>query len=621
MITVRRAAGAAALVAVLAYLPALGNGFTLDDWAIVEHNEAAHSIRAALAAFDQPYWPPEHGAGLYRPLVVLSFAVDWQLSGGSARWLHAVNLAWHAAATALLVPVIAVYTGPAAALAGGIVFAVHPVHVEAVANVVGRAELMAAAFLFGVLLLARAVRRRRGRDASSGALEFALLGATALALLSKEHAVVALALIALDDFGTRATVGPRLPWRAYAGVLLLTGVWFIGRRAVEGGLSFDSVAPTFFLLGPGGRLSTMLPVVLVLLRLLVWPFDLSPDYHPQVVARLEHPTVVGVAGAVVLIAGAVLALALWRKYRAASVGLLFIGIAWFPTANLLFPTGVVIAERTLYLVSAGVALLAGLGAAAVARRWGARRAIVGTAVLAAAFGARSATATVLWRSNQDLVFGVLESHPESYRLHQTAARILARRGELQKAVAEYGVAVELYPLEYLNLLEAAEAASDVGNWRLAVPWLRRALDGLRAQEQRTPRHAPTQRSLARVLLRLDSAGAALGHARRAVEGAPRDKEAVHVLVAAYLALQRPDSARAVGAMFLKRGGSPFWGWLLRSSTFATIGMPDSARLAFDSARSHASSGFSTQVVTRLLAAETGDFRKVMQRSGTAPLPR
>jgi tetratricopeptide (TPR) repeat protein len=614
MITVRRAAGAAALVAALCYLPALRNGFTLDDGPMVERNPVAHSIPAALAAFDQPYWPPEHGAGLYRPLVVLSFAVDWQLSGGSAKWFHAVNIAWHAAATALLVPVVAAYAGPAAALAGGIVFAVHPVHVEAVANVVGRAELMAAAFLFGALLLARAVRRRRGLGASTAALEVALLGATTLALLSKEHAVVAIALLALDDLGTRATVGPRLPWRAYAGVLLLTVVWLVGRRAVEGGLSFEAVAPTFFLLGPGGRVSTMLPVVFVLLRLLVWPFDLSPDYQPQVVPRLEHLTVLGVAGAVVLAAGVALSLALWRRRRAASVGLLFIGIAWLPTANLLFPSGVVIAERTLYLVSAGVALLAALGAAAVARRWGARRAIVVLVVVAAVLGVRSATGTSLWRSNRDLVLGELESHPESYRVHQAAARILVRLGLWQKAVAEYGVAVELYPLEYLNLLEAAEAATDAGNRRLAVRWLRPALEGLRAQERRDPRNAPTQRMLARVLLRLDSAAAALGHARRAAEGAPRDREAARVLAASYLALGQPDSARVVWAAFLRRGGSPYWGWLLRSSTFAAAGMPDSARLAFDSARALAGPDSSSQMELRALL-------DLIQRSAAAPAPR
>jgi protein O-mannosyl-transferase len=621
MISVRRAAAAAALVAALCYLPSLGNRFTLDDGPIVERNPTAHSVRAAVMAFDQPYWPPEYGGGLYRPLVVLSFGVDWQLSGGRAWWFHAVNVAWHAAATALLVPIIAAYTGPAAALAGGVVFAVHPVHVEAVANVVGRAELMAAAFLFGALLLARAVRRRRAAGRATGALEVALLAATGLALLSKEHAVVAVALIALDDLGTRGTIGPRLPWRTYAGVALLTVLWFLGRRAVEAGLSFEAVAPTFFLLGPGGRVSTMLPVVFVLLRLLVAPFDLSPDYQPQVVPRLEHLTVIGVAGAMVLAATAALALALWRRQRAAAVGLLFIGIAWLPTANLAFPSGVVIAERTLYLVSAGVALLAALGAAAVARRWSVRHAIAGTLVVAAAFGAQSVAATGLWRSDRDLVFGELETHPESYRLHQTAARLLASGGYVQKALSEYGLAVELYPLDYVNLSEAGEAASDAGNWRLAGPWLSRSLDVLRALERRNPRHSPTQRMLARVLLRLDSADEAIGHARRAFAGAPRDQEAARVLVSAFLALRQPDSARAVWPTFLRQGGSSYWGWLLRSSTFATVGMPDSARLAFDSASWHARRDFSAEVAARLLATELRDLRRFIGQGGGEAPPR
>ena len=611
MITVRRAAAVVAVVAVLAYVTALRNGFTLDDGPIVERSPAAHSVSAALAAFDQAYWPPEHCACLYRPLVVLSFAVDWQLSGGNAHWLHAVNVGWHAAASALLVPVLAAYVGPAAALAGGVVFAVHPVHVEAVANIVGRAELMVATFLFVALLLARAVRRRRRVGAPTLALEAAVLGAVALALLSKEHAVVAVALLALDDVATRATLGPRLPWRTYAGVALLTAVWLVARRAVDGGLSFAAVAPTFFDLGVAGRVSTMLPVVFVLLRLLVSPFDLSPDYHPQVVPRLEHLTVLGVGGAVLLAALALLAFLLWRRHRAASVGLFVIGVAWLPTANLLFPSGVVIAERTLYLASAGVALLAAVGAAAIARRWGARRAALATLMVVVLFGVRAATATGTWRSNRDLVLDALASHPESYRAHQSAARVLARRGLVREAVAEYGVSVELYPGDYTNLVEAAEAALNAGQPRAAVRYLQLALQPLRRQERRDPRHAPTQRLLAFVLLRLDSAGAALAHARRAVVGAPTDRDAARVLAASYLALHAPDSARAVWAAFLRRGGSPFWGWLLRSSTFVTVGMLDSARLSFDSARARASTDSSTQ-------AELGTLFDVIRRAAAPP---
>lgn len=600
MITVRRASVVVALVAALATASALRNGFAADDVPIVERNPTAHSVNSALASFDQAYWPPEYGSGLYRPLVILSFGLDWQVSGGNAHWLHAVNIGWHAAASALLVPVLAAYVGPAAALAGGVVFAVHPVHVEAVANIVGRAELMAAAFLFAALLLARAVRRRLRTGAGTLPLEVAVLGAVALALLSKEHAVIAIALLALDDVATRESLGPRLPWRTYAGVLVLTAVWFFGRRAVEGGLSFAAVAPTFFNLGTVGRLSTMLPVVLVLLRLLVWPFDLSPDYHPQVIPRLEHMTAQGVVGALLLAALAALAFLLWRRQRATSVGLFVIGIAWLPTANLLFPSGVVIAERTLYLPSAGVALLAAVGAAAIARRWGARRATIATLIVVVAFGVRTATATATWRSNRTFILAAFASHPESYRAHLYAARVLARRGMLREALAEYGVSIQLYPGDHPSLMEAAGAAIDAGQPAVAARYLHLALRALRLQERLDPAHAPTQRMLAVALLQLDSAAAALPHARRAVAGAPRDRESARVLATSFLALHAPDSARAVWAAFLRRGGSPFWGWFLRSSTFAAIGMLDSARLSFDSARARAFPDSSTQAELRTL---------------------
>ena len=134
--TKARAALLAAGVAAAVYLPSLGNRFALDDGAIVERNPTAHSVGTALRAFGRTYWPPERAAGQWRPLVILSFAADWQLSGGSPAWLHAVNVVWHAAATAVLVPVLATYVPVTAALAGAIVFAVHPVHVEAVANLV-----------------------------------------------------------------------------------------------------------------------------------------------------------------------------------------------------------------------------------------------------------------------------------------------------------------------------------------------------------------------------------------------------------------------------------------------------------------------------------------------------
>ena len=97
--TVRRAALVAALVAVLVYLPALGNRFALDDGPIVERNPVAHTVGSAVRAFGHPYWPPEHGAGLWRPVVILSFAADYRRSAALTSLLFPAMAAASAAAT------------------------------------------------------------------------------------------------------------------------------------------------------------------------------------------------------------------------------------------------------------------------------------------------------------------------------------------------------------------------------------------------------------------------------------------------------------------------------------------------------------------------------------------
>src|SRR6266581_5815062 len=116
--------------AVAVYLPTARYGFVEDDRAAVAANPRAHSVPQALRAFDQPYWGDE----FYRPLTVLSFAVDWTVSGGRPGWLHLMNALWHGVASVLVVILLARWLPTLGAVAAGLVFAWHPVHVDAVAS-------------------------------------------------------------------------------------------------------------------------------------------------------------------------------------------------------------------------------------------------------------------------------------------------------------------------------------------------------------------------------------------------------------------------------------------------------------------------------------------------------
>ena len=253
-----------------------------------------------------------------------------------------------------------------------------------------------------------------------------------------------------------------------------------------------------------------------------------------------------------------------------------------PTANLLFPTGIVLAERTLYLATTGVALAAAGGFAYLAAKAGVRGAVLAAACVVLAYGARTVTQIPVWRDNRTLALWGLEVHPEAYRTHQAAARALVRLGDLPAALRQYAVSIELYPLDYYNLTEAAAAALDAGRVGLALDYLRRAesLDG--------------SYGLAQVLLAHASLTAgrpldALPHARRAVALLPRHPEAARMLAASFMALSRPDSALAVWPAFRSRGGSPFDAWLLEAATLAAARDPARARTALDSAVRYAAS--------------------------------
>ena len=185
--TPRRVYLAVALCAVVVYLGALWNKFALDDVPIIALNPLVVQPSGIWRAFIAPYWSADFGGHMYRPLVIASFALDALVDGTA--WFHAVNLVWHAGAAVAVAALARRWLDTAGALVAGLLFAVHPVHVEAVANVVGRAELMAT--LFTVLAVYAALAGRHPAW-SAAALGFGLL--------SKENAAVAPALATARGF-------------------------------------------------------------------------------------------------------------------------------------------------------------------------------------------------------------------------------------------------------------------------------------------------------------------------------------------------------------------------------------------------------------------------------------
>lgn len=341
-----------AVAALLANAPALDGAFVYDDRQYVVDNPVVRG--------EAPLWGSSLGdpdLALWRPLTVATWRAQWT-DPPAPRPFLVVNLALHVV-TALLVVLVGrrLGLGPGAATVGGLLFAVHPIHAEAVAWVTGRAELLAA---LGVLAAWWA-----HLDARPGRAWLAL-PLVLLAGLSKENALVAPALFAVADLGL-ARAGPLgagpaqrpVPWVRLAALGLGAAGLFALRLAVlPTALPVDG---PYHETGVSGRAGVALSLVGQALRLLVLPWPLRIHYD-----RLEflgtQPLLLALAGGL-----AVAVVLLWRRERRAAVLLALIPVALLPVLHLL-PMGEPFAERFLYLPSAPFCLAAGVLLARLAER-------------------------------------------------------------------------------------------------------------------------------------------------------------------------------------------------------------------------------------------------------------
>jgi hypothetical protein len=435
----------------------------MDDLYIIVWNPLVHSVEGAWRAFGGPYWPPDLGGQMYRPLPLATFAVDWSVAHGRPVWFHAMNLLWHAGVSVIVAVFARRWVDWTAALAAGLVFAVHPVHVEAVANVIGLAELMAAA---GVCLAVYAAVVRQDVLLSGVAL---LLG-----MLSKENAVVAPALI-----GWAWIVGlPARPTRRR--ILAFVASWVIiaaAYLAVRGVVlhpyaRLHAIAPVF--VGESAFASRLTAIAALgdVLRLLLFPLTLRVDYSPaeRTVVRslLDGRLLIGLA-CLALWTG-LLVMAWRRRRRVEAFGLGWIAIAFLPVSNLLFSSGVLLAERTLYLPSAGLALAAGAALA----RLPAQRFRVALALLVVAGAIRSALRTPVWHDDFTVTQSILQDSPESYRGPARMAALYQSHRQPERALAALRIATRTFDRDPTLFIAGADAALTLGQSDLADSLLARA---------------------------------------------------------------------------------------------------------------------------------------------------
>jgi Flp pilus assembly protein TadD len=490
-------AGAAlvAAAAVAVYLNSLGGALFYDDVMAVLKNPLVHAGDVG-GILSRPSWNGGIRDKLWRPTATLTFAMNHALHGLAPVGYHVANVLLHAAVSVLVLIVFArTLAAPRAALAAAVLFATHPIHTEAVASVVGRAEVLAAGgfFLAWLAWLAAddAERAPAGtRGVPAWLFVVAAVAAYVAAMGGKENAVVLPAVLVVVDVmrsksGTAlATLRRHAP--RYAALVVAVACFVVARRNIVGHITrhVDMLDNPLASLPTGERVMSAVKVLgLYAWRLLV-PLRLSADYSYDQISAVTSPLDPGfLAGLGVVVATGLLTWRAWSRLPALALGLVVLAFGFSVVANVFFPIGTIMGERLAYLPSAGFCLALGALIASAGERFAARGALAGQplafvvplALLATLYGVRTIARNPVWRAPLPFFTAMVEDAPRSGRGHRELGIALGDAGRVDEARAEFERALAIKPEDGTTLYNFANVLRTAGRIDEAVELYKRTV--------------------------------------------------------------------------------------------------------------------------------------------------
>jgi tetratricopeptide (TPR) repeat protein len=438
------------LAAILPHVKSLDYGFVWDDQVMIGPQLTlqgpADLVRLWNTPFDTLLRDPLLHNTYFRPLSILSLAIDRAFYGVAASGFHLTNLACYALACLFLWLLAWELSGnPLLATAGAVVYALHPTHPESVDFIAGRTDLLTGLFLFASLWAAA----RWGPSIRN--VSWKLLPAAAmllLALFSKEVAFFALPLplvvLWVKDRGLKATALARASLPLLAALL----VYGACRLAVLGAPGVPAASPVE---GAVPQLLTSFALIARYLPLLLVPVGLSARHE---VAPTTHPDVLFFTGLLILVATAIGSVILLRRRSRWSVPLLLFACTLFPLCAARLIAGALLAERFLFIPSASLALSIAL----LPNLAG----IVVSGIAAPLFLFLLLPRVAIWKDDFTLYSSMLRDSPNSAYVHAVLGSWYYQARDLPRAIEHHKRAFQLKPEFNESLLNLSAAEDEAG---------------------------------------------------------------------------------------------------------------------------------------------------------------
>jgi tetratricopeptide (TPR) repeat protein len=423
---------------VVFYANNVNNFFVWNDWPLIVENFLVKDWRHLPEILTSAFWKPLTAEPLqsYRPLVFITFAVDFSLWGLQPIGYHLTNTALHIVNSLLVYRLLGFYLRPTAAWLGALVFVTHPVHVEAVTYISNRAELLAALLaLAGIVLFLEAARR------GSKTIHILSLPCFFLAFAARESAVfILLWLLAADGvlFGFGSAGGWPARFARYLPVLGVVALWFMLRSVFVGTGVVGVAAEESQWISPVLRTLNAIPLSV---SLLVFPVKLQFGHFLTATTDVRN-----LLAAFLLLAAAGWGLQKARQDKtrglAFSLSWLFVGLSPVIAAA---SSGSPLLESGLYLPSMGACAFLGYGLEWVENRGGSRLHIWIGLLIAVIFGASTFHRNRDWKDDLQISLVTWRSAANDPLALQLLANAQFRRGRTDEAEALFQKAIALKP--------------------------------------------------------------------------------------------------------------------------------------------------------------------------------